>query len=94
MPVVTDEGTVKGMHSQVAAVTTPLQSVRQLHRTGHIVVFDGNDSFSLSRYTGETTWIRYDGTNYLMGLWVIPRGELELMEGEATNGQGFPWPAK
>ena len=89
VPVVTDEGTYRGLHSQIAAVTTPLQAVRQLHRTGHGVWFDGEESFCINKLTGEVNHIRDDGINYLMGVWVIPKEEVE-----ALGNQGFPWPAR
>ena len=44
LPVMTLEGSRKGMRAQVADVSKPLQAVRSLVRTGHIVVFgDGED---------------------------------------------------
>ena len=89
VPIVTDEGTMKGLYSQIAAVTSPLQSVRQLNRTQHVVVFDGEDSFTLNKVTGEVNYIRDDGTNFLMGVWVIPKDEVD-----AAAIQGFPWPAQ
>ena len=76
------------MHAQVAKVSRSLQSVRQLHRTGHLVVFDGSDSFCLNKQTGEVNMIIDDGTNYTMGVWVIPRDELS-----AVDSQGFTWQA-
>ena len=44
LPVVTREGSVHGYVSQLADVTTSLQSVRHLHKSGHVVIFDGPDS--------------------------------------------------
>ena len=89
VPVVTDEGTMRGMRSQIAQVSSPLQAVRQLHETGHLVVFDGDESFCFNKMTGEVNHIRDDGTNYLMGVWVIPRNEVAAM-----SNQDFTWPAQ
>ena len=75
LPVVTREGTVHGYLSQLADVTTSLQSVRHLHKSGHLVVFDGPDSFMYNKRTGEVNMIEDDGFNYVQGLWVIPPEE-------------------
>ena len=76
MPVVTQEGTVRGYFSQMADVTTPLQSVRHLYKSGHLVVFDGPESFMYNKNTGEVNAIEDDGFNYVQELWVIPPDEL------------------
>ena len=88
VPVMTDEGTTRGMLSRIAQVSSPLQSVRQMHRTGHLVVFDGDESFCFNKMTGEVNHIRDDGTNYLMGVWVIPKSEVAAM-----SSQDFTWQA-
>ena len=76
LPVVTAEGTVRGVRAQVADVSKPLQAVRQLTRTGHLVVFGdgpgGEQHYVLNRVTGEMNMIRDDGINYIMGLYVMP----------------------
>ena len=80
MPVVTAEGTWKGLRAQVADVSKALQSVRSLVRSGHVVVFgdgDGDDaeSYIVNKVTGERTAVKDDGVNYLLGLHIAPRSE-------------------
>ena len=78
MPVVTAEGTWKGLRAQVADVSKALQSVRSLVRSGHVVVFgDGEDaeSYIVNKVTGERTAVKDDGVNYLLGLHIAPRSE-------------------
>ena len=59
MPVVTAEGTWRGLRAQVADVPKALQSVRTLVQAGHIVVFGGgdggNDNYIVNKVTGETS---------------------------------------
>ena len=74
--VVTAEGTLRGYSSQVAGVTQALQSVRHLHRSGHLVVFDGPDSFMVNKVSGEVNHIDDDGSNYTMTMWIVPPDEL------------------
>jgi hypothetical protein len=87
MPVVTKEGTVRGYFSQMADVTTPLQSVRHLYKSGHVVVFDGPDSFMFNKHTGEMNKIEDDGFNYIQELWVIPPDELNMVQTPDFPGQ-------
>ena len=78
MPVVTAEGTWKGLRAQVADVSKAVQSVRSLVRSGHVVVFgDGEDaeSYIVNKVTGERTAVKDDGVNYLLGLHIAPRSE-------------------
>ena len=78
MPVVTAEGAWKGLRAQVADVSKPLQSVRSLVKSGHVVVFgDGEDaeSYIVNKVTGERTAVKDDGVNYLLGLHIAPRSE-------------------
>ena len=79
MAVMTAEGTVRGLLAQVADVSKPLQAVRSLVRAGHVVVFgdgeDGSQNYIMNKVTGEFTSVNDDGTNYLMGMWIIPPSE-------------------
>ncbi len=86
LPVITKEGTLRCMLAQMADVTHGLQSVRQMHATGHMVVFDGPDSFTLNKFTGEVNAIDDNGSNYLMESWICPPEEL----GEVMAASGFP----
>jgi len=47
-PVVTKEGAVRSYLSQCADVTTGLQSVIHMNRTGHGVWLDGDNSFAVN----------------------------------------------
>ena len=79
LPVMTLEGSCKGLRAQVADVSKPLQAVRSLVRTGHVVVFgdgeDGSQNYMVNKTTGEITNVMDDGVNYLMGMYIIPRSE-------------------
>ena len=79
MPVVTAEGTMRGYCSQVAGVTQALQSVRHLNSTGHLVVFDGQDSFMVNKVSGEVNWIDDDGSNFTMTMWIVPPDEVNAV---------------
>ena len=89
LPVVTNEGSWRGMVAQVADVTKALQSVRALVRAGHVVVFGdgdcGADHYIYNKVTGETNFVKDDGVNYLMSLHIAPRAEA---------GFGRPVPAR
>ena len=87
MPVVTAEGTWRGLRAQVADVTKALQSVRTLVQAGHMVVFgdgsDGNGNYIINKVTGETTVVKDDGVNYLLGLFIAPVQESGFARPEA-----------
>ena len=89
LPVVTDEGSWRGMLAQVADVSKALQSVRALVKAGHVVVFGdgecGADHYIYNKMTGETNLVKDDGVNYLMSLHIAPRAEA---------GFGRPVPAR
>ena len=90
MPVVTAEGAWKGLRAQVADVSKPLQSVRSLVKSGHVVVFgdgDGDEveSYIWNKVTGERTAVMDDGVNYLLGLHIAPRSESGFVRPEATR---------
>ena len=87
LPVMTNEGSMRAMLAQVADITDGLQSVRAMHATGHMVVFDGPDSFTLSKFTGELNAIEDDGFNYIMESWICPPEEVDHQVAAAA---GFP----
>ena len=73
IPVMTVEGSYRGVRAQIADVSKALQSVRSLVRIGHMVIFGdgepGNEQhYGLNKMTGET--------NYLMRLFVVPNPEV------------------
>ena len=79
LPVVTAEGSWRGMLAQVADVSKALQSVRALVKSGHVVVFGdgdgGSERYVYNKTTGETNSDKDDGVNYLMGVHIAPRAE-------------------
>ena len=83
MAVLTTEGTLRGYETQVAEVSSPLQSVRQLQATGHAVCFgvgaEGLDHLVINRLSGEINRFRGDGTNYIQDLLVVPPEVAEEM---------------
>ena len=56
-----------------------LQAVCALVRAGHVVVFgdgdDGHSHYVFNKVTGECTAVRDDGTNYIMGMYIVPKDE-------------------
>ena len=80
LPVMTEEGTWRGLKAQVADVSKALQSVRGLVKAGHLVVFgdgeDGCQHYVMNKATGEVNAVGGDGSNYLMRLHVAPRAAL------------------
>ena len=81
MPIMTNEGTTRGLKAQVAEVSKPLQAVRSLVKTGHAVVFGdgehGELNYIVNKLTGEVNMVKDDGINYLMGMYVIPKAEMQ-----------------
>ena len=87
LPVVTNEGGLRGMLAQVADVSGALTSARALNATGHAVVIDGDESFVINKTTGEVNLIEDDGVAFNFDLWICPPEDLETMPAE-----GFQWP--
>ena len=85
LAVITQEGTLRGYSTQVADVSKPLQSVRHLHKSGHVVVFDGPDSFMVNKYSGEVNEIGDDGVNYLMQMLIVPQAEISAVQQHFTR---------
>ena len=79
LPIVTNEGSWRGMLAQMADVSKALQSVRALVKSGHVVVFGdeggGPENYVYNKFTSETNLVKDDGVNYLMGLHIAPRAE-------------------
>ena len=79
LPVVTVDGSYRGLRAQVADVGKALQSERSLVRAGHVVVFgggeDGSDNYIVNKFSGEATPVEDDGVNYLMGMYIVPKKE-------------------
>ena len=76
MAVITPEGTLRGYRSEVADVSSPLQSVRHLVAANHCVLFglgpNGDEHLIINKISGEVNRMRDDGTNYIQDLLVVP----------------------
>ena len=74
LPMLTRDGTARGMMMRAAPVSKPLASVRKICKAGHTVVFDDEGSYIYNKATGETNWLREDDGNYMLDAWVPPPG--------------------
>ena len=72
VPLITREKTKRLMTITAAPVTKPLASVKQLCRTGHIVVFDDDASYVYNKHSGEVNMLREENGNYMLDCWVPP----------------------
>ena len=90
MAVLTKEGTVRGFSSQVADVSEPLESVRQLCGTRHCVLFglgpNDDEHLIINKVTGEVNVMRDDGINYRHDMIIIPPDEIEQVQKATTQG--------
>ena len=66
LPLLTMEGTLKGMTFQAAPVSKPLGSVKRMCSSGHRVVFDEGPSYILDLATGEVNWRRGEVGHYIL----------------------------
>ena len=84
LAVMTKEGTLRGFRTQLADVTEPLESVRQLCTSKHCVLFglgpDDDQHLIVNKVTGEVNVLRDDGVNYLHDLLIVPPGEVENVQ--------------
>ena len=76
LPLMTSEGTLRGMTSQAAPVSRPLGSVMRICKSGHTVVFDETGSYIYNKTSGEVNWMREEHGNYILDLWVMPNSEM------------------
>ena len=94
MAVLTAEGTLRGFRTQMAEVTSPLESVRQLLGSKHCVLFglgpNEEDHLIINKITGEINVMRDDGVNYIHDLIVVPPGEVERVQQTIASG-GSPF---
>ena len=75
VPMLTNEGTARGMRITAAPVSKPLAAVKKICKAGHSVVFDEECPFIFNKETGEINWLRDDDDgNYVLDVWVPPRG--------------------
>ena len=81
LPLITQEGTLRGMTFQAAPVSKALGSVKRMCSSGHRVVFDEDGSYVENKITGEVNWLREEAGNYMLDLWVIPPEEIPAEAG-------------
>ena len=88
--VLTTEGTLRGFHSQIAEVSSPLESVRQLLGAKHCVLFglgeNEEEHLIVNKITGEVNRLRDDGTNYLHAMLVVPPDRIKEVKDAIDNG--------
>ena len=77
LPLVTREGSLRGMTLQAAPVSKPLGSVKRMCANNHRVVFDDDGSYIQNKLTGEINWLREDNGNYMLDVWIVPPNELQ-----------------
>ena len=77
LPLVTREGSLRGMTLQAAPVSKPLGSVKRMCANSHRVVFDDDGSYIQNKLTGEINWLREDNGNYMLDVWIVPPNELQ-----------------
>ena len=72
LPLVSQEGTLRGMTFQAAPVSKALGSVKRMCDSGSRVVFEEGASFVLNLTTGEVNWLREESGNYMLDVWIVP----------------------
>ena len=72
IPAITREKTVRGITFQAAGVSKGLLSVEKMNECGHVVIFDGDASFIVSKRTGEVNQLRRQDGNFMLDLWIPP----------------------
>ena len=83
LPLVTGEGTLRGMTFQAAPVSKALGSVKRMCASNHRVVFDDDGSYIENKITGEINWLREDNGNYMLDVWIVPPDQM-LPNSEAS----------
>ena len=76
LPLVTMEGTLRGMTFQAAPVSKPPGSVKRICGSGHRVAFDDGGSYVQNKVTGEINWLREENGNYMLDAWIVPPSEM------------------
>ena len=78
VPIYTREQTMRQLNIVAAPVTKPLLSVKQLNKTGHVVIFDGADSCIINKHSGEISYLREEGGNFMLDVAVPPNDGLRV----------------
>ena len=72
IPMITREQTLRGMTFQAAGVAKGLCSVEKMCQAGHVVVFDGDNSYVYNKHTHEVNMLRREEGNFMLDVWVPP----------------------
>ena len=75
------------MTFQATPVSRALGSVKRMNETGHVVVFDGQNTYIQNKVTGEVNWLREENGNYLMDLWIMPMDKLNELKHQGFGRQ-------
>ena len=67
---ITTEGFGRKLTAQVCDVSRNLLSVSKAVRNGNCVLFHPRGSFIQDLKTGERSWLKEEGGNYTLSLWV------------------------
>ena len=72
LPMVMQEGTLKGMALKGTPVAKPLAAVKRICKAGHTCIFDEEGSYIYNKTTGEINWMRDDEEGYMLDVWIPP----------------------
>ena len=72
LPFAIEEGPMRAMTFQAAAVAKPLGSVKRICQAGHYLIFDEDCSFIVNKATGELNWLREQTGNDMLDVWIPP----------------------
>ena len=87
----THDGGIRAMNLQVVDVRKPLGSVSRICAAGHRVVFDDEGSYIEHKTSGEINWLREEGGNYMLDVWVVPRDLLNTGNENRSSFHGQRW---
>ena len=74
LPVVLREMSMRSLSMCAAPVTRPLCSVKKICKAGHMVIFDEEGSYIYNKASGEINALREDDGNYMLDVWIPPKG--------------------
>ena len=80
-PAVNWKKTLIGITFQATGVAKGWLNVEKMYENGHAVVFDGDMSLVVNKTTDEVNHLRREDGNFVLDLWIPPRGVAE--------GKGF-----
>ena len=81
LPLLTQEGTLRGMTLPAAPLSKQLGSVKRMCNSGHRVVFEEGASYILNLATGEVEWLRDESGNYILDVWIVPSSAMPAEPG-------------